>query len=173
MKSTQQTWWSSSERHHVYGRWCLLVLLNSAYPFILSLSMVNTPSHFIGICLAVMSFIVIYAEIDDWLLQQQYLTLSKQLKISASIKVATVVLPFIDIISGRIAIGITQFISGINMQHSRHELSVANTNYLDLQELVTTYTATMIDGLLLSLLVALILGLIRLIKNLRHTKKVK
>jgi len=176
MQQTKQTWWCSSERHHIYYRWCLLVLLNASYPFILSLSIVKSVSHLIGIALAVISFIIIYAELDDWLLQRQHQALSKQLRISASIKIATILLPFIDIVTGSIAIETTRIITGINVQHFQSTTQandVLGLNFLSLKELVATYLTTMIDGLLLSLFVALLIGLIRLASNLRQEQKAR
>ena len=174
MQTLKQSWWSSSERHHIYSRWCLLVLINAAYPFLLSLTIINTPSQFIGVGLAIISFIIIYAETDSWLLQKQYQKLSKQLKISASLKIATFILPFIDIFTGMVAIGTTEIITGISIEKSRHymhELEAIKTSYLNLEEMTTSYMVTMTDGLLLSLIVALVLGLIRFINNMYHKQK--
>ena len=171
MKPLNLTWWRSDERHHIYKRWVLLVLLNAAYPFLLSLMTMESNTQIVGVVLGIISFIIIYAELENYLLQHRYQTLSKQLRLSALLKVTTVFLPFIDLIVGSVSIEITKVITSINLQSYQTKVEAYSSSLGNLKLISAAYITTMIDGILLSLLVALILGLIRLIANLRRKYK--
>lgn len=161
----------------VYTRWSWLVLLNAAFPFLLSFMVTHSSAQYIGIVLAILSFIVIYAEFDAYLIRQGYLRLSRQLRLSAIIKIATPLLPFIDMISGMIAIGATKLITGYNIEsHSqitRYQASdtIHSPQASTLVELASTYIATMINGFILSAIVAILLLLVRLVYTLRKRHK--
>lgn len=164
-------WWNSSARNHVYARWIVLVLINALFPFLLSLSLIKSPAQFVGIMFAVLSFIVLYAEFDHWLLAKQYRSLSKQLRVSAAVKVATVLLPFIDMICGMISIELTKLITGLNLKTSSYRGGYSD-NLSGPLEACVTYITTMIDGFLLSAVVAAIIVVSRLaIKIIKYKKQ--
>jgi len=171
MKNDQTSWWNSSTRQHVYLRWTCLVLCNAAFPFFLSMAVVKSPAQIIGVALAVISFIVIYAEVDTWAINKRHLVFSKHLRLSAAIKIATVILPFIDMICGMVAISLTHLISGINLEHVNDHHSTTTILLSSPQEACLTYITTMIDGVLLSLFVAAIMLLVRFINRLRTNRK--
>jgi len=162
------SWWSSPERNLVYARWGVLVLINALFPLLLAASMLNQTPQFIGIALAIASFIVIYAEIDLWLIDQHYFTLSAQLRTSAVIKMGTVLLPFIDMVVGMFSMTITRMITGFDLKTIAHTASkhyeidcIRCAEPSTLLATSLTYLTTMIDGVLLTLLVGLILLALR------------
>jgi len=162
------TWWNSPARNAVYARWCFLVVINAAFPFFLSLIVLSRTAQFIGVLMALASFTVIYAELDLWLIDKQHLTLSKQLKTSAAIKIATPLLPFIDMLTGSASIAATTVLTGYNLEQaginpSYNEIDTANpTDQVSATlNMALVYLTTMIDGVLLSLLVGIILLLLR------------
>lgn len=179
MKKQSITWWNAHHRNSVYTRWILLVILNAAFPFFLSLMLAKTPSQIVGILFAVLSFIVIYAETESYLLNRNYLTLAKQLRLSAAIKISTIFLPFIDMVTGIIALGITHQLTGVDLEKSSRTLDqrIENSQQisptLNLSDLGASYLTTMIDGFLLSIIVAIIIGLIRFIAHCRKEYREK
>lgn len=165
------TWWNSSARNLVYARWGVLVLINALFPLFLAVGFLNNAQQFIGISLAIASFMVIYAEVDLWLIDKRYFALSKQLRTSAAIKIGTVVLPFIDMIIGMLSMAVTRMLTGFDLEkvtrHSKH-YELDGVQSVDLSILLKsslTYLTTMIDGVLLTLLVGLILLVLRLVKK--------
>ena len=164
MSNTISHFWSSPLRHFIYSRWTVIVLLNAMLPFFLSLEFIRNITAFTGIMLAVASFVVIYAELESWLLRQRYTQLAKQLKLAASIKIATIIYVFIDMIIGAIAIETTRWLTGINVQ----KVGTYDSSFINLPELAASYITTMIDGFLLSIIVALLIMVIRGIIQLRR-----
>jgi len=159
-------WWNAANKDSVYLRWTLLVILNAAFPFFLAMKITQTPSQILGILFAILSFIVIYAEAEHYLLKREFKSLAKQLRLSGAIKIATVLLPFIDMLIGAIALEISRELTGISLQNrSRLARSVESNQTLsstfNLGDFGASYLTTMIDGVLLSVIVAMILGLIR------------
>jgi len=179
MTEQKSNWWRSTDRSAIYLRWSVLVALNAAYPFFLSLMMVKTTSQLIGIAFGILSFIIIYAETESYFLERNYTTLAAQLRLGAAIKISTVLLPFIDMITGSIALGITHQLTGVDLSSSikrirtEDNLSQLIDPMLNLVELGTSYMTTLIDGFLLSIIVAMIIGLIRLIIHWRNVHREK
>jgi len=133
------------------------------------LSVTTTLPQFLGILAAVTTFIYLYSEIDYHLLNQRKFDGSKQLRISAALKLVTFLLPGIDLLTGALSISITQgFITSVSWLSTSNEL-------LDLfrPQTVTgfwvSYVITFIDGLLLSLLVGLILLMVKAVIRFRTT----
>ena len=164
------SFWYSPKRFDLYMRWSFLVILNAAFPFILSLQIAQTPSHLLGILLAIITFIFAYAEVDFWLLKQKHHALAKQLRVSAAIKVSTLIFPFIDIFTGIIALDISRLLTGINITH--YDVQTTSTGSystalesVNIAKTCASYLTTMINGILLSLIVIGILFIIRVISK--------
>lgn len=162
------TWWNTSARDLVYLRWSFLVIINTLFPLFLASGIIENASQLIGIFLAIASFVVIYAELDLWLISQQRLALSKQLRISAVIKFGSPLLPFIDMLCGMLSIAISKFLTGFDLErinrHAQHHMngSVEAIERSALLDGALTYLTTMVNGVLLTLLVGAILLLVRI-----------
>ena len=163
MKDFLRTFWRSSERHFIYSRWTFLVLINALLPFLFSLEIITSISILLGITLAVSSFVIIYAELESWLLLKYCAQLARQLKVSAALKITTCLLPFIDLITGSISMELARWLTGINFS-TPHKAEV-----IDMSQVAISYITTMIDGFLLSMIVAFIMLLINTITKLRHS----
>jgi len=97
--------------------------------------------------------------------------LAKQLKLAATIKIATFFLPLIDMITGSMALELSRILTGISLDRDSHSSEFYDpvpTHELQFQELIGAYVTTMIDGFLLSIIVMIFISVIRGIMRLKN-----
>lgn len=179
MKKTLYTVATSVETKFLYGRWIILVLLNAILGLMFSLEILKSIGHYLGVVLAIISFIILYASLDHWLVTHQKQRLAKKLRLSAFLKAFTQVFMFIDLMCGMISLEITNFIfdnlfnsqlivSGTRRERSYSSITTYNEPVQTIIDTLHSYTTTMIDGFLLSIIVGVILfGLLGLGKLTR------
>ena len=162
----------NADRRSIYAYWSLCVILNASLPFFFALGVTSTLPQYLGVAAAVISFIWIYSEFDYRLLEKNHLVWSKHIRLSAALKVLTLLAPAIEIICGAVSIALVEY-----LLKSVSWLST-NTEHLDLFAAQSatgfwvSYLITMINGTLLSLFVGLILLLVRPIIRLVSARSV-
>jgi hypothetical protein len=147
----------------LFGKWTLLVWLNAAFSFVFAVSAgFDSAQEITGIVLGVFTFVALYSCIDFRLLQQNKDSLRTWLLIGVLIKVATQFVPAIQVTTGIIAVSCIQAVfkqvstEAISNSPRPFELSDANS-------FIASYSATVIDGVLLSIVVGLFVLIIKLV----------
>lgn len=134
----------------IFLKWTILVWLNAAYSFYMSLSKYSQAIEIAGITFVVFTFVIAYATVDIYPLNQNNLLLRWQLFGSVVIKMLFQIYPVIEMSSGIIAANIVEDLIGII-------------------SFLTAFLTTLIDGFLLSLLVAIIFWLVKFIADKLQT----
>ena len=124
-------------------KWTGLVWLNAAVSFFLALEQHRNAADVLGIVCGVFSFVFLYAAVDYLLLLRNRQKLRKMLLIGVILKALTQLYPVIEMLTGLLAL-------------KAAELIMPEIRFL------TVYLVTVIDGVLLSLLVMMFMGLIKL-----------
>ncbi len=91
---------------NIYQFWCVVVLLNAAVG--LFFSFIQYYSHLpavFGIIAGVLTCVVLYAQLDIFLLKSGYVVLSRQVRVSACLRMFVQLMPFVDIAIGALALG--------------------------------------------------------------------
>lgn len=120
------------------AKWTALVLLNAIISYVYALSEFASPLEQLGMALGVLSWLIIYLQLDSYLLRHGYERLSRSLWIGALVKAFTQLYPMLELLCGILAVSAVE------------ELALQE------QPLLATYLITMLDGLLLSLVVGAI-----------------
>jgi hypothetical protein len=128
----------------IWLKWTLLVWLNAAFSFFVSINEYPQTPDRIGIICGVFTFVALYTATDFYLLKQTKLQLSKALFISALLKLLSQLYPGLELLTGLTAI-------------TWVEKSIGEIAF------VSAYVITLIDGLLLSSLVMIMTFLTHLI----------
>jgi len=127
----------------IVKKWFILVTLNSVVPFWLALILEHTGFFdFLAMILGMVTFVAIYSKIDLMLIQRQKYDVRKSLFWAAVLKIFTQAFPVIEITTGSIA---TEFVESI----------------LGRVLFFSTYFKTITEGILLSLIVAVLMMLVQ------------
>lgn len=132
-------------------KWTLIVWINAAFSFLVSLNEFPRIIDRIGIICGVLSFAIIYTAIDIHLLNLKKFQLRKVLLISAFVKALFQIDPVLELWAGVASFAFVDWIIG--------EIAF-----------ISSYLITLADGFLLSLLVAVISFLINFVMN-KYSKK--
>ncbi|NOT83699.1 MAG: hypothetical protein HOP02_02735 [Methylococcaceae bacterium] len=127
-------------------KWILLVWLNAAFTFWVALGEYPQALDRFGIVCGVFTFVALYAMLDNYLLNTKKFQIRQAVLISVFVKSLFQLYPGIELAAGMVATAFVEWAIG----------KIAA---------VSAYFITLMDGLLLSLLVALITGLISFIMN--------
>lgn len=170
------------DKRSVYSYWIVCVLINASLPLMFASDLIKTCPQYAGISAAILTFIIIYSELDSYVLKTHHADWSKQLRISGALKVLTFLLPVIETICGVISISIVEA-----LVHSVTWVSNApNNSSLFSPESETgfwpSYLVTLLTGVLLSIVVGVILLIVRAtinlinlinLRNIRNAKQTK
>jgi len=149
----------------IYVTWALIVFLNTLAALYFSLEVVNEISGYLGMLMGIFTFIALYSKADIYLLNNNRITLSKQLRISACLRLFTFCFPVIDGMTGLAALHIPQLIFDIQTQNNS-PVAYSFDNLTPLLNFSAIYLTTIIDGILLTILVGLIILLVKLVFSL-------
>ena len=159
----------------IFGKWTVLVWLNAAFSFFIAYtSRFDSLPEVLGLVCGVFTFVALYSVLDCSLLKQNKQSLRKWLLIGVLIKAATQCLPSIQVITGMIAVSCVDAMfsplseANNNARHGTSSLSSRDS-------FLGTYSATILDGILLSIVVFALVMLIKLVatKVIPYFKKPK
>lgn len=150
----------------IIGKWTILIWLNAAFSFFIAYtSKFDSLPEVLGLVCGVFTFVGLYSYLDFSLLKQNKQSLRNWLLIGVLIKAVTQFLPAIQIITGMIAVSSVDAIFDHLPKldsHSSDGLSSLSRN----DSFIATYLATVIDGILLSLIVGVFVLIIKLIATI-------
>ena len=128
-----------STRYELFFKWTVLVWLNAAVSFFLAVALGehNQPAEIVSIICSIFTFVVIYTELDYYLIKKKEIKLRKSLFIAVLLKALTQFYPMIEMVTGMLSTG---FIESFGLN---------NLSF------ISTYLTTLTDGILLSIVVAL------------------
>ncbi|MCX7086494.1 MAG: hypothetical protein NTV00_00415 [Methylococcales bacterium] len=129
-----------------WRKWTLLVWLNAAFSFSLSLGKYPQLFDRVAIVCGVFSFVLLYVKIDNYLLNSKRFQARNALLVSVCIKSLFQLYPGVELAAG---IASTTFVAWI----------IGNIRF------ISAYLITLMDGLLLSLIVAIITGMINFVMH--------
>lgn len=128
---------SIKNRCGLYTVWFLLVGLNALLSLVLAFSEYRDTLDRAGIATGILSYVVIYAELDRHFIVNKFEEWHKTLLISVVVKAFTQLLPVIEVATGFLSIQLVESVIGEIM-------------------FVSVYLKTLLDGALLSVVVMLI-----------------
>jgi len=123
------------------AKWTLLVSLNAALSFFFAMSDNRTPEEFLAMAMGVVTFIGLYVALESWALKRGRQALARRLTIAAGLKVLTQFYPVLEMWAGMVA-------------------TIAISQVMTERGFVPVYLITVLDGLLLSIVVGLLVGLV-------------
>lgn len=132
-----------------YLKWSLLVSVNTVISLFFAFEYMQKIQGKLGVMLGIITFILLYVLLDTYFEQKNKIRWRKSLVIGTGAFSLTQFFPPIAMISGLASLEASRNLFGLS-QHA--ELSF-----------FATYTATIIDGFILSVLVMLLMVIIRLI----------
>ena len=122
----------------IFIKWTVIVWLNAIVSFILAVDLDKASGiNLLAMICGVFTFVFIYTAVDLYLIKIDKQNLRKSLFISALIKALTQFYPMIEMITGILAINAVDIVIG-------------NITFL------TIYLTTVLDGILLSIIVAIL-----------------
>ncbi|MCX7096796.1 MAG: hypothetical protein NTV43_02695 [Methylococcales bacterium] len=133
-------------------KWTGLVWLNAAFSFWVALGEYPLLADRLAIVLGVFSFVLFYTKLDGYLVRNKQQRLHKALLISTVVKSLVQFYPGVELFTG---IAATAFVDWL----------------LGKVVFVSAYCITLVDGLLLSLLVAAMTGVLNFVMKRRQLKK--
>lgn len=142
----------------IFGKWTLLVGINSILSIMLALGTVNQLPKLLGMIMGIFTFILIYSLIDTYLYEKKREEWRKSLVIGVIIKALLQFTFVVEIFSGIFATGVVQAI----YPYSK------NISHID--DFFYIYLTVIIDGILLSLVAGLITVIVKYIRK-RFCKK--
>ncbi len=128
---------TSDNRLHLYLVWLVYVSINAAISLYLAFDLYKASLDRYGIVTGLLSFVILYAELDRLFITSKNFDFHKILVVSVVLKAATQLLPIIEIGAGICATYLVESLIG-------------NVPFL------SVYLQTMIDGAILSVVVAII-----------------
>jgi hypothetical protein len=147
----------------LFGKWTILVWLNAAVSFFFAVAEgFDSIPEVLGITCGVFTFVALYSFIDFRLLQQGKGSLRKWLLVGVIIKVFTQLLPALQMISGILSLFCIEFLISIFSKLpgiqpiSRLAMNRADSFFIP-------YFTTVINGVILSLVVALLVFIVKLV----------
>jgi|GEM_PF-1542357 len=120
-----------------YQKWGLIVVLNSIISFYFAVTMGKGPGllDVLGMLAGIATFVVVYAELESWLVREGHHKAARQLVIAALLKALTQLAPALEIAAGMISLQSVNFAIGYT-------------------PFISHYLTTLLNGALLSLAVA-------------------
>lgn len=128
----------------IYLKWCFLIGINVIVSFFFAVGIMKTTAGALGIFAGIMTFVFLYARIDIYFLNRGKEKWRKALYIGVCIKSLFQLFPMIDLMTGSMAIEVVDNLFG-------HQI-LMNDNLI----FIEIYLTTVIDGLLLSVLAAIL-----------------
>lgn len=129
------------------AKWTLLVCLNAAISFYFAMSEHRLPFEILAMAAGVVTFIGIYMTLEHRALQKDKRSFARRLTIAASLKVCTQFFPVLEMWAGFGA-------------------SVAISLIIPERGFFQVYFITILDGILLSIVVGVLMGLVFLAEKL-------
>lgn len=142
-----------------YYKWAVLVSANTVFSLIFASDFMKTPQRALGVILGIISFIIIYANLENYLLKTDRMKWRKALVIGVGATALLLLFPIVPMASGALALEISGDI-----------LDLRGSGYQHIS-FFSMYLTTIIDGLLLSSLVIVLTIFARLIFNLEFLNK--
>jgi len=142
-----------------YYKWAVLVTANTVFSLVFALDFMKTPQRALGVILGIISFIIIYAKLESYLIKTNRDKWRKALIISVCCLALFLLFPGFPLLSGALALELSEDILGLNGS-LRYHLSF-----------FSIYLVTIIDGLLLSTVVIVFTIIIRLLFNMEFLNK--
>lgn len=142
-----------------YYKWAVLVGANTVFSLIFASDFMKTPQRALGVILGIISFIIIYANLENYLLKTDRMKWRKALVIGVGATALLLLFPIVPMASGALALEISGDI-----------LDLRGSGYQHIS-FFSMYLTTIIDGLLLSSLVIVLTIFARLIFNLEFLNK--
>lgn len=142
-----------------YYKWIVLVSANTVLSLVLALEFMKTPQRALGVIFGIISFIILYAKLEDYLIKTGRMKWRKALIIGVGATAILLLFPGFPMISGALA---------LDLSGSILDLSGSGRNHISF---FSIYLTTIIDGLLLSSLVIVLTIFARLLFNLEFLKK--
>ena len=124
-------------------KWTILVLINTIVSFLFALEQFKTFLDLAGTLTAIAFFIVLYYHLEQWFIRHNYPHLVKRLIIATLLKSVTQFYPIIEMLTGVIAMDFVD-------------------KYITSAIFFRTFSITLLDGILLSLIVAFLFAVIQL-----------
>lgn len=131
----------------IFLKWTVIVWLNAIISLIFAIEPNTTVIDILGIVSGVFTFVFIYTAVDWYLIQMDKQNLRKSLLISTLLKALTQFYPMIEIMTGVLATDAIKYLIGK-------------------VDFFSMYFATVLDGILLSIIVAFLMFFIELIRNI-------
>jgi len=128
----------------IYLKWCFLIGINVIVSTFFASEIMTTTGGALGVYLGIMTFVFLYARIDIYLMNRKREKWRKALYIGVAIKSLFQLFPIIDLTTGLMA---TEMVNNL-LEHD-----VLTDDHVIFMEI---YLITVIDGLILSLFVAII-----------------
>jgi len=132
-----------------YLKWTLLVSVNTLISLLFAVQFMQKIQGILAVVLGIITFILLYISLDTYLEQKKKTRWRKSLTIGVATFSLTQFFPPIAIISGMTSLEISRYLFGLS---NNGELG-----------LFATYTTTIVDGFILSVLVMILTTIIRLI----------
>lgn len=143
-------------KSQIFGKWTLLVWLNAAFSVVMAVSSgFKNIEDILGIICGVFTFIALYSFIDFRLQQQNKKSLRRWLLIGVIIQIVTQLLPWLQIMTGVLAMNCIKYFSLSGERIIRHKTSI--------DSFFTTYFTTILDGIFLSIVLGVLVLIIKLI----------
>ncbi|GGX73833.1 hypothetical protein [Saccharospirillum salsuginis] len=129
------------------AKWTLLVSLNAAISFFFALAEERPPVEVVAMVMGVFTFIGLYMALEGWALKQERHAFVRRLNIATGLKALTQFYPVLEVWAG---IGATLVVSQLMPERGFFQV----------------YFITLLDGLLLSVVVGALVGLVFLAERL-------
>lgn len=132
----------------LFIKWTILVWLNAAFSFFVAINEHKETIDILGIICGVFTFVAIYTAIDYYLIKIKAIKLSKSIFVAVLLKVLTQFYPMIEMGTGILSTGFIENIS------------------LNKIPFISTYLITLTDGILLSIIVALLMLIVKFVASI-------
>jgi len=163
----------------IFGKWTILIWLNAAFSFFIAYtSNFDSLNEVLGLVCGVFTFVALYSYLDFSLLKRNKESLRKWLLIGVVLKAVTQILPAIQIITGMIAVSCVGVIFRHVVPGFKNYASDGFSAISSRDSFMATYLATVIDGILLSVILGVFVLIIKLVATkiipyIRKPKKVE
>lgn len=173
MESTKQN--TVSTRLYVF--WSMVVSVNAAIGLLYGGMLYGKNwVSLLAIGLAVLSYIIIYSEVDRYLLLKGYQRVSRQLRIAAWLRAGTQLFPVFDLWVGMFSMAAVNVVlpeSGVwfddaGVYNDSRATRGFEAPVEDRQDFLFVYLVTMLHAFILSLVVGVFVALLRWIASIRQ-----